>query len=61
MRKRIAKCRSQAEWARTIGEQPQAVSMMLISRDPSGKVLDALGLEKSPTSYRRIRGGEGNG
>jgi hypothetical protein len=53
MRKQIGKHRSQAEWARSIGATPQEVSQMLTSREPSGRVLDALGLVKAPTSYIR--------
>jgi hypothetical protein len=53
MRRQIAKAKSQNEWAREIGENPAAVSMMLSVRAPSTRVLDALGLEKAPTAYRR--------
>lgn len=52
MRRQIAKHKSQAEWARSIGENPSAVSMMLANRDPSAKVLDALELVKT-TEYRK--------
>ena len=53
MRRKIAKFPSQAEWARSIGENPSAVSMMLTTRDPSAKVLDALDLEKTTEYHRR--------
>jgi hypothetical protein len=52
-RKQIGKHRSQAQWARSIGATPQEVSQMLRSRDPGGKVLEELGLEKAPASYRK--------
>jgi hypothetical protein len=46
MRREIAKFPSQAAWATAIGESRQAVSMMLLNRDPSGKVLKALKIRK---------------
>lgn len=52
MRRQIARAKSQNEWAREIGENPAAVSMMLSVRAPSTRVLDALGLERAPMAYR---------
>lgn len=55
VRKLILKRGSQAAFARSLGISPSALSQMLRNDMPTKAVLEALGLERGPAVYWRVK------